>query len=334
MKTILFNNGPNRKNSPFDPNIRDGLNLPYIALKDYFNSKDIKLIYTDEIKSITPDFELHQNIQKSIFNCPAFVLLWETKFIYPKNYDYKILDKYLKIFSWDEDIVKEKNAIKFRFPHFLNKNINIDGYKNRSRLINTISGNKCLTKFKSEFDLYSERVKTIRWFEDNFPNDFDLYGSGWNKSARLPNFFGSLINKFQDYLWWEPFKFKSWKGIIDSKHNILSTSRFSIVYENVKGLDDYITEKIFDCFNAGNIPVYWGAPNISEYIPEKCFIDRRNFRSHLDLYKYIKTMQEDEYIEYQINIKNFLNSELSQIFSLDKFAKNVTSQIVAKINKL
>jgi len=45
-------------------------------------------------------------------------------------------------------------------------------------------------------------------------------------------------------------------------------------------------------------------------------------------------MQEDEYIEYQINIKNFLNSELSQIFSLDKFAKNVTSQIVAKINKL
>ena len=34
MKTTLFNNGPNLKNSPFDPNIRDGLNLPYITLKD------------------------------------------------------------------------------------------------------------------------------------------------------------------------------------------------------------------------------------------------------------------------------------------------------------
>lgn len=34
MKTILFNNGPNCKNSLFDPNIIDGLNLLYITLKD------------------------------------------------------------------------------------------------------------------------------------------------------------------------------------------------------------------------------------------------------------------------------------------------------------
>ena len=40
----------------------------------------------------------------------------------------------------------------------------------------------------------------------------------------------------------------------------------------------YITEKIFDSFAAWCVPVYWGASNVTDYIPEGCFIDRRKFR--------------------------------------------------------
>ena len=31
-------------------------------------------------------------------------------------------------------------------------------------------------------ELYSERVKAISYFEKKIPNNFDLYGSNWNKT--------------------------------------------------------------------------------------------------------------------------------------------------------
>jgi len=30
-------------------------------------------------------------------------------------------------------------------------------------------------------ELYTERIKAIRWFEQNHPQDFNLYGIGWDK---------------------------------------------------------------------------------------------------------------------------------------------------------
>jgi hypothetical protein len=39
---------------------------------------------------------------------------------------------------------------------------------------------------------------------------------------------------------------------------------YSVIIENVQE-PDYFTEKLLDCFICGTIPVYWGAPNISQY---------------------------------------------------------------------
>ena len=36
----------------------------------------------------------------------------------------------------------------------------------------------------------------------------------------------------------------------------------------VKG---YITEKIFDSFFAGVVPIYWGAENITDYVPKSLY---------------------------------------------------------------
>ena len=65
------------------------------------------------------------------------------------------------------------------------------------------------------------------------------------------------------------------------------------MYENIKGLNGYITEKIFDAFVAGNVPIYWGASDINEYIPDNCFIDRRNFINHEQMYKFLINMKEN-----------------------------------------
>ena len=46
-------------------------------------------------------------------------------------------------------------------------------------------------------NLYNERVKTIKWFERNAPNDFALYGKKWNLTARLPTRIGALIHSIE-----------------------------------------------------------------------------------------------------------------------------------------
>ena len=90
----------------------------------------------------------------------------------------------------------------------------------------------------------------------------------------------------------------------------------------------YITEKIFDCFFAGCVPVYWGAPNITEHIPQNCFIDRRKFKSHEELYSYIKNMPENEYQTIQMNIENYLFSEKAEPYRAETFANTIVEHIL------
>ena len=115
-----------------------------------------------------------------------------------------------------------------------------------------------------------------------------------------------------------------------NKQEVLLRSRFSIVYENIQGLEGYITEKIFDAFVAGNVPIYWGASDIEKYVPKECFIDRRDFNNHKQLYDLLKNMSEDRYIDYQNSIKNFLENK-SELFSCNKFADDIVSKIMKKI---
>ncbi|KAB7887432.1 hypothetical protein GBG19_10625 [Poseidonibacter ostreae] len=67
-------------------------------------------------------------------------------------------------------------------------------------------------------------------------------------------------------------------------------------YENARDIPGYITEKIFDSFFAGCVPVYLGADNITEHIPKECFIDKREFDTYEKLYKYLKNMSDEEYV--------------------------------------
>ena len=90
-------------------------------------------------------------------------------------------------------------------------------------------------------------------------------------------------------------------------------------------------EKIFDAFVSGNVPVYWGAPDICDYIPKECFIDRREFQNHEKLYKFLKDMPEDQYLNYQESIKDFLENK-SEEFSCNKFSSTISSKIIDVIN--
>jgi hypothetical protein len=96
----------------------------------------------------------------------------------------------------------------------------------------------------------------------------------------------------------------------------------------VRDLPGYITEKIFDAMCAGCVPVYWGASNITDHIPAECFIDRRQFASHEELYTFMKGMSGKDYLRYQEAIRAFLSSPGVRPFSAEAFAETVVSVVV------
>lgn len=54
---------------------------------------------------------------------------------------------------------------------------------------------------------------------------------------------------------------------ISSKIEALRPYRYSIVIENER-IEGYFTEKLIDCMSQMTVPIYWGAPNITDFFDE------------------------------------------------------------------
>ena len=334
MKKCHFIYGNNNISDLFDQHpSKINFTTHWIALKNQLYKFGIELISKNSSSLKSPDLEIHLNVLKTKNDkWPKFCILTETKYIHPDNSNINLIKKYNHTFSWNQDLVDLGLSTKIMLPHPLDKCV-VNGYEKRDQLVILFGSNRSLRGWHPKNNLYSERVKTIKWFERNAPNDFALYGRKWNMSARLPTRLGGLIHSLEKKLPFTYCPFPSWRGVILNKQDILIHSRFSIVYENIKGLNGYITEKIFDAFIAGNIPVYWGAEDIDNHIPKECFIDRRSFLNHYELHKYLKNMSERQYLNYQKCIKEFLENK-SEEFTCKKFADIISSKIVETINNL
>ena len=215
--------------------------------------------------------------------------LWEPPSVRPYSYEKKYHALYHKIYTWRDDLVDNIKYFKFHYA-VLQPMISPTITFNRKSFCTMICKNK---ESSHPDELYNERIATAEWFEHNYPDKFDLYG-----------------------LWWDPKKHPSYKGAIEDKIAITSHYKFCICYENIKNISGYVSEKIFDCFTAGCVPVYWGANNITDFIPETCFIDRRKFASNQELYDFLVTIDENTYQEYIDAIKIFLSSKEAQKFSI------------------
>lgn len=155
--------------------------------------------------------------------------------------------------------------------------------------------------------LHSERYLAFDFFSQK-QVEFDLFGSGWDK----------VDNSFVR---------KSYRGACESKKDVLKKYKFSICFENAKDYPGLITEKIFDCFAAGTVPIYYGPPNIQRYIPEDCFINFCCFSNYEDLYRYIKNMSEEEYKGFLLAAKVFIQSNGYYEFTSTRFAEVLAEQV-------
>ena len=72
----------------------------------------------------------------------------------------------------------------------------------------------------------------------------------------------------------------------DNKREIVRKYAVHLAFEN-QCTDDYITEKLWGVFDAGVIPVYYGAPNIEEHVPAGSIVNARDFANMRELARHI-----------------------------------------------
>lgn len=158
---------------------------------------------------------------------------------------------------------------------------------------------------------YEERRVAAKWFLENVPHDFNLYGSGWTRIKADLSASGQIVFDEQ------------YKGYVEDKSKAVSESKFVLAYENATQ-SDYITEKIYDVLKAGAVPVYLGAPNILRHIPKNCFVDKRDFKSYDDLYAFLKNMDDKTYEGYRHCAYRFVQSDyLKQTYIIDRVVQCV-----------
>ena len=297
---------------PFDQN-KKVLN-PYYLFREGLEKAGYTVKYTFTGDDMTDFFaviswnQIHPHFLGSIARFPkerCFLFNFEPHVMWPDLYDPILTHYFGKIFVMFDDLVDNKNYFKFYFPqpsqHMLD---NIPTYDEK-RCCTLINTNK-FSPVNHPKELFSERLKVINFFEALQSDDFFLFGNGWN-----------------GYRTWQGSFTWSWP----LKWHVLKNFRFVFCYENMNDQKGYITEKIFDAFCAGCIPIYWGATNITDYVPKTCFIDRRNFANEFEIYEFIKTIDEKVYNEYLQEIKHYLASPQANLYSVETFIKIVLDEL-------
>lgn len=255
----------------------------------------------------------------------AYVLLLESEAVLPGNFQYDQLHRARKIFTWDDRIVNGRNILKVNYAFDFPSNFKLPEVEKTNFCV-IISANKFSGHPR---ELYTAREKMARELPSSGPRRLDLYGYGWDRRVFPPGthrFVRWLESKRSPYS--PP---ASWRGPLGDKIGTLATYRFSICFENVGWIPGYITEKIIDCFLAGTVPVYLGAPNIESYIPRDCFVDASRFATADELWLHLLNMGEEEYQQRRQSIADFMNGPGGRSFGQAAFNEVVVNGILADL---
>lgn len=319
------------KNSLFsekDPASFYGPTYTFRLLRDLLYKHCIELNTVDLNINKPVAFEIYSEGQPVAHNdLPKFFLAQENPTINLLNQDVQYCRNFSKVFAWDRRVADQQNGIWLMVPNEI-KLFEFNSYVDRNIFSCLINANKRFP-VTSEDDLYEERFALIEWYQKNAPQDFSLYGRGWEKPKAAFTAKDKAIRRFKrlatQLIGYRPFP--SYQGSVADKGDIYKNSKFAYCYENTKNLENYITEKIFDAIMYGCVPIYWGAQNILDFIPKECFIDRRDFASQASLHHFLKNMPFDVYLDYQQAIYDFLRSDKVLPFKSETYAQRVVEEI-------
>jgi len=293
---------------------RDEISKPFCCLRQELERAGYTIKITTDGADLDNDFtalisvnEISDTLLENLSEFPkerCFFIALDPPIVLPygRIYDREYSAAFGHVFVMFDDLIDNSTYYKFYYPQPRLQMLSSIPKFNQKKLCTLIACNRDYGFADHPKVIYPARKKIIQFFETLPPGEFDLFG-----------------------LFWEGYR--DWKGPITHKWSVLKNYKFSICYENTKDQSGYITEKIFDSFVGGCVPVYWGADNIMDYIPKTCFIDRRDFESDEELYYFMKKMDRKTYKGYLKSINNYLKSPAAQLFSINHFVEIIMQEI-------
>jgi hypothetical protein len=322
----------------------DQLMAPYVYLRDFFISRGVTVHTADYIPEAAGETQIVYVSIGNLKNYPKLaqrndiilsgLIALECPIVEPALYrGLKKASRYFRrLFSWSDSNALEPfvgaplDLTPIRWPQSFDEVHEEIWQRDDRKFLVMINSNKLPRIYRNE--LYTERLRAVEFFGNH--REIDLYGVGWNEPPyRLgKTWVPYTLKRFHRKLlhYWlcihpdnqlEEAR-RVYKGVADSKSKTLGSYTFALCFENMI-LKGWITEKIFDCFFAGTIPIYWGAPDIEAYVPPECFIDMRRFDSYEKLRTLLKSLNKKDVEKYKQNARNYLKSAHFRQFSKDAF---------------
>ena len=170
-------------------------------------------------------------------------------------------------------------------------------------------------------ELHVKRLEAIEFFGSR--HLLNLFGADWKDLTRLPRKWQKRLKKILPSL--NPKTCKD-------KIKTISAYKFTICFENVS-YPGYVTEKIIDCFVAGVIPIYLGAPDIDKFVPANSFIDMRKFNSCEKLHHYLNKITPEEALKIISEGRKFLKTPKGRLYSYVGMAEFVLELVLKTLAK-
>lgn len=311
-------------------NLSENLFVPVIRFKEMAEQKGYEIHTMDCLEWKECEYLIFKDIPNdsiltvnSIIKLAKYVLKrkWRSDFLAKAVWSGRIEDMYLivqepevvnasshtekyykffhKILTWNDNMTDGKKVFKYLIPQVKPEKMSWHEFENKKMTV-LIASDK---KSRHPGELYSLRRKWICFAQEKHL-DFDLYGFGWNKS------------EFSDY-----------QGSVENKLETLAGYKYCICFENSGQEKGYITEKIFDCFFAGCVPIYYGPENITDFIPENTFINMRKFQNFNELTEYLLSIGKEEYNSMLTAICSFLESDSFRAFEVEAYLNKIDKVI-------
>ncbi|MEC4888446.1 MAG: glycosyltransferase family 10 [Nitrospira sp.] len=324
----------------------DQMNAPYVHLRAQLASQGIAVRTADYLLEAPPSagrnvyvsmgqLENYPRIVKRSDTVASAFFAMECPIVEPSLYRglNGVQCEFKRIYSWsDSDSLAPFVGSRLRlesmcWPQSFDRVHEAVWDQPRHKFMVMINSNKLPRLYVNE--LYTERQKAVEYFSRT--NDIELYGPGWNDpSSRVgKTWVPATVRRIQREIVrrWHRIRpdplleaaRRVYRGRANTKAEALSQYTFALCFENMI-LTGWITEKIFDCFFAGTVPIYWGAPNITDRIPAECFIDMRQFSNYPDLRAFLKSLDGQAIRAYRQNARDFLSSPQFRPFSKEAFA--------------
>jgi hypothetical protein len=330
----------NRMFETADCGIGDDLGYPFVHLARRFRDEGwgLATIDTEPLENFDAVVFLdHPTILNPWFRrlartrrVPIHLVIFESPAVRPDNWIRRNHAPFTKIFTWHPAWVDGRKYIRMHMPHKLPEYTPYE--PSRAEKFCCLIASQKYSWAREE--LYTERVRAIRWFERHHPDEFDLYGQRWDRPylsgplsivnpvlARLYHRFPGLPRRQQ---------FPSARGSVTSKRAVMQRYRFCICYENAS-YPGWLTEKMLDAMFAGSVPVYLGDPEVTTLVPAGAFVDKRLFRDYAELYAYLKGMSAAEYEGYRKAIHDFVHGEAIRPLGADAFVDMIVREVVTPL---